>query len=73
VLGVANADQDVDTSSGDRSSSMNNSPGTGKMFAADASHFCRDDGPPSYDAAISGLQRSDSELARELQEKWNTE
>jgi hypothetical protein len=55
------------------SSLMNNSPPGGKMIAADASHFCRDDGPPSYDAAMSGLQRSDSELARELQEKWNTE
>lgn len=56
----------------DEISLMNNNP-VSKMIAADASHFCRDDGPPSYDAVISGLQRSDSELARELQEKWNTE
>ena len=53
----------------EETSSMNSS----MIAASDASHFCRDDGPPSYDAAISGLQRSDSELARELQEKWNTE
>jgi hypothetical protein len=53
----------------EETSSMNSS----MIAPSDASHFCRDDGPPSYDAAISGLQRSDSELARELQEKWNTE
>ena len=62
---------------GSLSEELSMSPG--RKVADDMNRIRRDDGPPSYneamssDSRFSGHQRSDSDLARELQAKLNAE